>query len=427
MEKACMNKEIYTDIAVAGNGPVGMIAALALANFWLKTTIIGPKQTNSDLRTTALMMPSIGMLDKIDVWNSIKPSTAPLKKMRILDGTDRLIRSRPVTFQASDIAEDAFGWNMPNSVLNGALQQALLSHPHITWIETTVSGYEKGGRRSLEDRPEDVRNAYGSDTESVRMELETGAVLVSRLVIGADGRNSLARDAAGIKSISWSYDQSALVTTFEHSRPHENCSTEFHTETGPFTIVPLPGNRSSLVWVSKPDTAASYLKLDGDALSRLIENRMQSMLGKITVSSERQLYPLSGQYPSRFACDRIALVGEAAHLFPPIGAQGLNLGIRDVEALYEIVAQDADGLGCHAQMAAYDAKRRPDIIARTGAVDALNRSLLTSFLPTQLVRSLGLATLDVVPPLRGFFMREGMRPGSGFTAMLAGLKKGARG
>lgn len=422
-----MGNEIFTDIVVAGNGPVGMIAALALAKLGLKTSIIGPKKTIFDMRTTALMMPSIRMLETIGVWNSIKPSAAPLKMMCILDGTDRLIRSRPVIFQASDIAEEAFGWNMPNAILNQSLQQALLSHTYITSIEASVSGYETSNRHSLEDCPEGVRNGCGNDTESVRITLETGAVLVARLVVGADGRNSLARDAAGIKSVSWSYDQSALVTSFAHTRPHENCSTEFHTETGPFTIVPLPGNRSSLVWVLKPDTAASYLKLDTDALSRLIETRMQSMLGKITVSDDRQLYPLSGQYPSRFANDRIALIGEAAHLFPPIGAQGLNLGIRDVEELCAIVGQNIAGVGGREQMGAYDSKRRPDIAARTGAVDALNRSLLTSFLPTQLVRSLGLATLDVVPPLRGFFMREGMRPGSGFTAMLAGLKKGVRG
>ena len=422
-----MESEIYTDIVVAGNGPVGMIAALALADLGLKITIIGPKQANIDMRTTALMMPSIRFLETIGVWNSIKPNAAPLKMMRILDGTDRLIRSRPVTFQASDIAEEAFGWNMPNAILNNALTQGLTCRPNITHIDTVVGGYETGYRQSLGGRTEIARSEHGNDAETIRVTLETSAALVSRLVVGADGRNSLARDAAGIKSTSWSYPQSALVTTFAHSRPHQNCSTEFHTETGPFTIVPLPGNRCSLVWVLKPDTAANYLKLDVDELSHLIETRMQSMLGKITVSAERQLYPLAGQYPSRFANVRIALAGEAAHLFPPIGAQGLNLGIRDVEELCAIAGQDIARLGSREQMTAYDAKRRPDIIARTGAVDALNRSLLTSFLPTQLVRALGLAMLDVVSPLRGFFMREGMRPGSGFTAMLAGLKKGARG
>jgi 2-octaprenyl-6-methoxyphenol hydroxylase len=427
MDKVSMDKEIYTDVVVAGNGPVGMIAALALADLGLKTIIIGPKQANTDIRTTALMMPSIRMLEAIGVWNSIKPNAAPLKMMRILDGTDRLIRSRPVTFQASDIAEEAFGWNMPNMILNNALLQALMSQSNITRLETSVSSYEMAYRQTPGDGPEIAQRSHGNDAQSIRVTLETGTVLVSGLVVGADGRNSLARDAAGIKSTTWSYPQSALVTTFAHSRSHENCSTEFHTESGPFTTVPLPGNRSSLVWVLKPDTAADYHKLDSDGLSRLIETRMQSMLGKVTVSDDRQLYPLSGQYPSRFANDRIALAGEAAHLFPPIGAQGLNLGIRDVEDLCAIVGQDLSGLGSREQMAAYDAKRRPDIIARTGAVDALNRSLLTSFLPTQLIRSLGLATLDMVPPLRGFFMREGMRPGSGFTAMLTGLKKGARG
>ncbi len=422
-----MVHKIQTDAVVAGNGPVGMIAALALADLGIKTTIISPKKANVDKRTTALMMPSIKILERIGVWSVIKPNAAPLKVMRILDGTSRLIRSRPVTFQASDIAEEAFGWNMPNAILNAALTDALRSRPNIEQVNAAISGYELGSQQALDVHPETIRNEHGDDTETVRVTLETGAVIETKLVVGADGRSSLARDAAGIKTTTWSYPQSALVTIFAHTKSHENCSTEFHTETGPFTLVPLPGNRSSLVWVLNPDTANNYLKLGADELSRLMESRMQSMLGKVTVATERQVYALSGHYPSRFSCNHIFLVGEAAHLFPPIGAQGLNLGIRDVEKLCDVVSQDISRLGNDKQTSDYDRGRRPDVMARTGAVDALNRSLLTSFLPAQIVRSLGLATLDVVTPLRGFFMREGMRPGSGFTAMLASLKKGVRG
>ena len=234
---------------------------------------------------------------------------------------------------------------------------------------------------------------------------------------------SPAREAAGISTSARSYPQAALVLNFGHRGDHGFTSTEFHTETGPFTQVPLPGNRSSLVWVVRPETARELAALDDLTLSTRVEQRMQSMLGRVSVEPDRQIYPLSTVTPRRFARDRVALVGEAAHVFPPIGAQGLNLGIRDIDDLIGIACENRNDPGAAKALATYDFKRRPDILARSSAVNLLNMSLLSDMLPAQVARSAGLGMLGGFSPLRAFFMREGLRPGSGFAALSGGLRK----
>ncbi len=399
-----MPETLISDILVAGNGPVGMAAAIAMADAGFNVAIAGPQPVRPDQRTTALMMPSIQLLQHLGVWEELTPSAAPLRAMRIVDGTSRLVRSRPVTFRATEVGEEAFGFNLQNFALNAALANRLETHRDIRAVATSVTGYENGG----------------SDISAT---LENGEKITARLVVAADGRGSLAREHAGIKIQSWSYPQTAFVTTFAHRLPHEDMSTEFHTETGPFTQVPLPGNRSSLVWVVIPERAEQLNAMDASELSAVIEQRMQSFLGKITVGPERQTYPLTGQYPLRFAQNRVALVGEAAHVFPPIGAQGLNLGLRDVEDLRTAILSNPADAGADKVLASYDSARRPDVTARTGAVDALNRTLLSSFLPAQLARATGLALLEMAPPLRSLFMREGMRPGSGIGTMFGSMRK----
>ncbi len=251
--------------------------------------------------------------------------------------------------------------------------------------------------------------------------LSGGDTLHTRLVVAADGRNSMAREAAGIRIRRWSYPQTAVVLSFSHSVDHENISTEFHTEEGPFTQVPLKGKRSSLVWVVNPGRAEALLALDETTLAQRIEDMMQSMLGKIKLEIKPQAWPLSGLVPHVFAAKRTILIGEAAHVFPPIGAQGLNLGSRDVETLVKAIESDPVDPGSDRVIRAYDRARRPDILARTGSVDALNRSLLSGMLPAQIVRGVGLEMLRSFAPLRAFFMREGLRPGSGFSHFLPKL------
>jgi len=176
----------------------------------------------------------------------------------------------------------------------------------------------------------------------------------------------------------------------------------------------------------EPARAEQTAALDGAALSAAVEARMDSMLGRVRVEPGCQVYPLATSLPQRFAVRRVALVGEAAHLFPPIGAQGLNLGIRDVRQLVEAASRHREDPGADVVMDAYDRARRPDILARTGAVSLLNRSLLSDFLPMQLARSAGLAMLGAFAPLRGFFMREGLSPGSGFRALASSTREQVR-
>jgi 2-octaprenyl-6-methoxyphenol hydroxylase len=390
-------------ILVAGSGPAGLIAALGFAHEGFAVVLAGPEPSGKDSRTTALMNPALAMLDRLGVLDRIRPDCAPLKVMRIIDATGRLIRSPTVTFRASEIGEDQFGLNVPNAVLLPALLSAAKKHDGIDWRRTLVSGWDLG-------------------TDKAVATLEDGSTVEASLVVAADGRASPAREAAGLHARTRAYPQSALVLNFGHRSDHAFTSTEFHTETGPFTQVPLPGGHcSSLVWVVRPETAEQLATLDDATLSAHIEERMQSMLGRVTVEAGRQIYPLAAVSSLRFARNRVALVGEAAHVFPPIGAQGLNLGIRDIFDLLETALKNRHDPGAPQALATYDLKRKPDILARSSAVNLLNRSLLSDMLPAQMARSAGLGMLGAFSPLRAFFMREGLRPGSGFAALAGGL------
>ncbi|TPI15154.1 UbiH/UbiF family hydroxylase [Mesorhizobium sp. B4-1-3] len=391
-------------ILVAGSGPAGLIAALGFARAGFEVTLVGPEANSADSRTTALMNPALKVLGRLGVLAELRIQAAPLKAMRIVDATRRLIRSPTVTFRASEIGEEQFGLNLPNKALIPILAGAVSAHDGIHWLKSTVE-------------------SWSLDGDQARARLADGSEVSASLAVAADGRLSPAREAAGIRAFARSYPQSALVLNFGHRSEHGFVSTEFHTETGPFTQVPLPGKRSSLVWVVKPQTAQELAALDDAALSARVEEQMQSMLGRVSVEPGRQVYPLSAASPGRFAQNRVALVGEAAHVFPPIGAQGLNLGIRDVEDLIGIASENSSDPGSRRTLAAYDTRRRPDIWARSGAVNLLNMSLLSDMLPAQLARSAGLNALGSFAPLRAFFMREGLRPGSGLRAIAGGLRK----
>jgi 2-octaprenyl-6-methoxyphenol hydroxylase len=391
-------------VIVAGTGPSGMIAALALAEAGFRPVLAGPAPRRDDRRTVALMRPALATLERIGVLARVEPQAAPLSVMRIVDATQRLVRSPVVTFRASEIGEESFGLNMPNTVLGEALQAAMNANSAIEWLQSPVADWE-------------------THEEIVTARLADGATVSARLAVAADGRDSPARAAAGIKTSHRPHAQAALVLNLTHSRDHGSISTEFHTETGPFTQVPLPGKRSSLVWVVRPETADELADVDDAALSQRIEEKMQSMLGRVTVEPGRQVFPLSSVLPHRYAKDRIALVGEAAHVFPPIGAQGLNLGIRDVEDIVRTAGEYPDDPGSPRALATYDRRRRPDILARSTAVELLNRSLLSDLLPAQFARGAGLGLLQTLSPVRGFFMREGMQPGSGFARMFSALRE----
>lgn len=386
------------DVAVVGGGLAGQTAALALARAGRKVLALVPEPPVPDRRTTALMDPSIRFMDRLGVWEEIRQNAAALSTIQILDGTRRLLRAPPVAFHAEEVGLDAFGYNVANATLLPVLAKALEREPNVTLRRETAE--------SLSILP-----------ERVELRLSSGDVVSAAFVVGADGRRSRVRESAGIGTRLWFYPQSALVLNFGHALPHRNVSTEFHTETGPFTQVPLPNNRSSLVWVMKPEEAEATRVLPPDVLGREVEVRMQSLLGKVTVEDGAQVWPLSGMMAHRFGMGRVALIGEAGHVFPPIGAQGLNLGLRDIMALTEIVAQPGDRPISADAGDRFDRRRQLDVGSRTAGVDLLNRSLLSDFLPVQVLRVAGLHLLKTLPPLRGLVMREGVEPGRGFRAL----------
>lgn len=386
------------DIVVVGGGPSGRIAAIGLAQLGLSVSLVAPASTGPDGRTTALWQQSISFLERIGVWEELSLSAAPLSKMRMVDDTGGLIRAPEVVFDSSDLDLNEFGFNILNEILNPVLEKKCKSEKTLTVVPDHAVSIEPS-------------------SDLVRIETASGKVLSARLAVAADGRKSVLRDAAGIDVKTWTYPQVAVVLNVEHRLPHNSISTEFHTKTGPFTLVPLPGNMSSIVCVETAEGAASLCAMTPEALAVELELRAHSILGDFKLASDVKSFPLSGMNASRLVGDRIALIGEAAHVFPPIGAQGLNLSLRDIIDLTAVV----DGArlrsidpGDRTTLQQYEKKRTRDIATRTNAVDILNRSLLTPFLPVQAARGIGLYLVDRIAPLKRLLMREGMAPASGF-------------
>ena len=386
--------------AVIGGGPAGLIAALALAHFKVPATLVARRPAGIDNRTTALLAGSVAALEALGVWEACRPHAAPLRVMRIADDTSRLWRAPEVRFEAEEIGLPAFGWNIENSRLIAAL-----------WDRV-------GGASGLDHVDSAARSIEIGDT-GITVTTANGSFAVS-LAIGADGRHSLCRKAAGIAVSERTTPQTALTYIMSHSRPHYDISTEFHTEHGPFTVVPLPGNRSSVVCVVAPREAERLDQLSGTALNAEIERRCHSILGRVEVEPGHGAFPLMVATAERAAAHRVALVGEAAHVFPPIGAQGLNLGLRDAVTIAEVAGAVAPGEdhGADAVTAEYERRRRADIGRRIFAVDILNRSLLSDLLPVQGLRGLGLYALDRVGILRRALMREGVAPRAAIPALM---------
>jgi 2-octaprenyl-6-methoxyphenol hydroxylase len=395
------NKDLTAEVAVIGGGPAGLLSAIALQAAGVDTLLIAPQPTD-DHRTTALLAGSVTALATLGVWPACLANAAPLKAIRIVDDTKRLIRAPEVAFTAAEIGFDAFGYNIENRHLSAALYARAneLKLPHIAAGATAVT-CERAG----------VIVSFAGGTARVR------------LAIGADGQRSISRTAAGIGTQRRAYPQTALALNLAHGRPHADTSTEFHTESGPFTLVPLSGRRTSLVCVLDPATAAALAAQPDAELSAEIERRAHSIFGAMHVEGGRGVFPLAIETAQAFAGRRVALVGEAAHVVPPIGAQGLNLGLRDAATLAELVAEahrrNRD-VGAADVLGRYDALRRADVMSRSFAVDMLNRSLLTDFVGAQGARGLSLFLLDRVGPLRRAIMREGVTPAASQPRLMRG-------
>ncbi|MDF0523105.1 UbiH/UbiF family hydroxylase [Bradyrhizobium yuanmingense] len=382
------------DAAVIGGGPAGLAAAIALAQAGARTALVARRVPYADNRTTALLGASIDLLEGLDVWSRCRDKAAALEVMRLVDDTGRLFRAPEVRFSCHEIGLDAFGYNIDNRSLMLALESRAAELPNLV-------------------RFDDEAESVVIEAEDVALRTASGQFLSARLVVGADGRHSLCREAAGIAVTRRELNQTALTFNVSHARPHRNVSTEFHTPHGPCVFVPLPGDRSSIVWVAAPAEAERLRGLSDEELSAAIEKQSHSILGRMNVEPGRNLFPLAIERPKCFGRDRIALVGEAAHVVPPIGAQGLNLGLRDAADIArlagEAIAAGQD-TGADDVLKRYDRARRPDILSRTFAIDIANRSLLNDFLPLQPVRAVGMHLLGAIGPLRRFAMREGLTP-----------------
>jgi 2-octaprenyl-6-methoxyphenol hydroxylase len=392
---SCMNENssIY-DVAVVGAGPAGLSAAIAIAQSGARTILIARRSPYPDNRTTALLGASVDFLRSLDVWPHCQDKAAELLTMRLVDDTGRLVRAPEVKFSCDEIGLESFGYNIANHVLVSALEQCAAAIPNLTRLDDDA----------IAVRPGD---------DHVAVELSGGGSESARLVVGADGRHSLCREAAGITLKRRELPQAALTFNVSHSRPHRNISTEFHTSQGPCVFVPLPGNRSSIVWVSEPKEADRLMALSDEDLSAAAEARSHSVLGKMQVEPGRTRFPLAIEQPAKFAKSRIALVGEAAHVLPPIGAQGLNMGLRDAADIAQTVREAlaaGDDPGSPAVLGRYAAARRIDVMSRTFVVDMANRSLLSAFLPLQSLRAAGMHLIGSFGPLRRLAMREGLAP-----------------
>jgi len=387
------NSSTY-DVAVVGGGPAGLAAAIAIAQSGAKTALVARRSLYADNRTTALLGGSIDFLQALEVWPHCQDKAAELRVMRLVDDTGRLIRAPEVKFSCDEIGLDVFGFNIENRLLVSALEERASTLADLT-------------------RFDDEAAAIIGGEDAVAIELASGGALSARLVVGADGRHSLCREAAGITVRRRELHQAALTFNVGHSRPHQNVSTEFHTPHGPCVFVPLPGDRSSVVWVSEPKEAEGLMALSDEELSQAAEVRSHSILGRMQVESGRNRFPLVIEQPRQFAKARIVLVGEAAHALPPIGAQGLNLGLRDAADIAEVVREalaSGEDPGSSSVLGRYASARRPDVMSRTFAIDMANRSLLSAFLPAQSLRAAGLHLIGSVGPLRRLAMREGLAP-----------------
>lgn len=386
------------DVAVVGTGPSGLVAALALAHVGADVAAIGPSPAATvradETRTAALLSSSVDLLKRLGVWETLARDAAPLKAIRIIDASRSLFRAPDIEFRASELGLEAFGYNIANTMLTDALHasaQAVLR----ALIPASVTKIEHGASSAV-------------------LSLSEGARLCARLVVGADGRRSICRTSAGIGVSERRYDQAAIATSFTHSLPHDGVSTELHKEAGSVTTVPLPDPlASSLIWVGPLPESARLMRLDGERFADALSERLGGVLGAISSVGPRTEFPVAGLSADRLAAKRTVLVGEAAHILPPIGAQGLNLGFRDAAALADCVAEalhrhgDPGGDGV---LEAYTRARRLDIMTRTLGVDLMSRALLTSLPPLQAARGLVLHGLSALPPLRRAVMRVGLAP-----------------
>lgn len=390
------------DIAIAGGGLAGMIAAATFAKSGFSVICVDPTPPvtdrdaeGADLRTTALLQPSRDFLDEIGLWAPLDSFAAPLQVMRIVDagGVENKPRSTN-DFDAADISDRPFGWNLSNWLLRRELSAHL----------STLNGVDLRFGTAV--------NKVQTRTEEARISLSDDSRYRVRLVIGADGRTSQVRRDAGIAAKTMRYGQKALAFAVTHPTPHDQVSTEIHRSGGPFTLVPLPdyeGSPSSaVVWMERSAEAERLQQLPKDAFDHAATERSCHILGSLSLVSQRTIWPIITQLAERFNGERIALIAEAAHVMPPIGAQGLNTSIGDVRKLHQICLETPEDLGATAPLARYNRARWTEVRVRSTGIDALNRASMAKAQSLRDLRKLGLESIYGIEPVRKVLMRTGL-------------------
>ncbi|MFG6082063.1 UbiH/UbiF family hydroxylase [Paracoccus litorisediminis] len=388
-----------TEILVSGGGIAGLIAAAAFGSAGHQVTCVDPAPPitdeateGSDLRSTAFLHPSIAVLSAAGLWERLAPHATPLQVMRIIDAGGKLSQARLTRdFDAAEISDQPFGWNLPNWLLKREISARLATLQNVRFLPGT-------GTAGLIAR----------ENEAL-VTLTDGTRLRADLVIGADGRNSPVRQALGIGTRTLRYGQKALAFAVTHDRPHDNISTEIHRSGGPFTLVPLPDRNgkpsSAVVWMERGPETARLRALPPEEFSAELNRRSAGVLGHLTQATRLTEWPIISQISDNFTGPRTALIAEAAHVVPPIGAQGLNMSLADLAALIEL---SSGSPGSRASLDAYNRRRRPEALARLIGIDALNRTSMISARPLRDLRAAALGSLYAVAPVRRVLMRAGL-------------------
>ncbi len=362
---------------VVGGGPAGLVASCLLAKEGLTTALIASPRP-PDRRTVALMQPALQLLAYLGVWpGELKPVSAALRKQRIVDDTGALMAAPELLFSADELHLAEFGWNIPLRALVDELHKLAL-HNGVKITETEATGSE-----TLDDR--------------IGVDLLDGSRITARVVLAADGHNSQLRSHAGITAETWRYEQSAIISRFRHSVPHEDTSTEFHKRHGPCTVVPLPGLESAVVWMTSPALAEQLGQLPDAEFAAELQAAIHGRLGLVTHPAPRQVFPMRGLTAARFSAGRTILIGEAAHVVPPIGAQGLNMSFRDAALACDLMVGESDP-GRASIISTYHERRKPEVAIRQSLIAAMNRSLLLDMLPVDSARAAALWAVHGLMP-----------------------------
>ena len=394
-----------TDILISGGGVAGLTAACALGSAGFRVICVDPttpvtegEAEGADLRTTAFLQPSIPVLQAAGLWSRLEPHAAPLQVMRIIDAGGEQPEARLTKdFDAADISDAPFGWNLPNWLLRREMVARLAELPSVSFRPGT------GFARML------VRDAEALVT------LTNGSQVSAKLVIGADGRNSPVREAVGIAAKTTRYGQKALAFAVSHAIPHDNVSTEVHRSGGPFTLVPLPDRdgqpASAVVWMETGPEVARLAALAVTDFEAEMTARSSGILGPLTLVTRRTVWPIISQIADRLSGPRSVLIAEAAHVVPPIGAQGLNMSLADLAALIALVEKHRADPGALAVTEAFHRARHLEVQARVTGIDLLNRASMVQAPVLRDLRAKALDALYATKPVRQTLMRAGLGVG----------------